>query len=263
MARRSVFTNTSQDRAYDRLAESLLQRCERTPGRTGWLAIAHLLPDVRVVTHLDDAERGELLGAWYALLEEAGLRLEACFHRTGIDVDAMVVHRGDDSSSWNAAAGAWNKARSGWIQLVRLLGQEALLEAFCPGKVLRLMAADVAAWHRHSGGGLHPDTFVWRDLPLPWQVLRGQATCTRRDVVAACRRHGVDWRSWVGEAPPRKPAPFRPTPELVHGVAVSSPSLARALRKAGAFSGKGLRGPLPLAVVERDAHGFAVEAREA
>jgi hypothetical protein len=36
----------------------------------------------------------------------------------------------------------------------------------CPGKVLRLMAADVAWWHRQSGGGLHQDTAVWKELPL-------------------------------------------------------------------------------------------------
>jgi hypothetical protein len=37
--------------------------------------------------------------------------------------------------------------------------------------------------------------------------------------------------------------PFRPTPELVHGVSVGHPELARVLKKLGFFSGKGLKLP--------------------
>ena len=55
---------------------------------------------------------------------------------------------------------------------------------------------------------------------------------------------------------------FTPTPELVHGVAVSSPTLAHALRRAGVFSGKPLRGVRPPVVVEYDVHGFATLAKE-
>ena len=53
---------------------------------------------------------------------------------------------------------------------------EEILDRICLGKVLRLMAADVAAWHRLAGGGLDPDTQVWNDLPLPWEVISGRPT---------------------------------------------------------------------------------------
>jgi hypothetical protein len=54
--------------------------------------------------------------------------------------------------------------------------------------------------------------------------------------------------------------PFHPTPELVHGVEVSSPGLAKVLRDTGWFSGKRAGPGEGAAVVERDAHGFAIRA---
>lgn len=136
-------------------------------------------------------------------------------------------------------AGAWNKARDNWINLLYALGLEFVLEEVCPGKVLRLMAADVVAWHRSAGQTLDPNTQVWATLPLPWEVLAGTATCTEDLVTAACRNAGLDpvKSGWVA---PRlhHVATFRPTPELVHGVSVGSPYLARILRQRGAFSGK-------------------------
>jgi hypothetical protein len=105
---------------------------------------------------------------------------------------------------------------------------------------MRLMAADVAAWHRSADGKLHPDTVVWATLPPPWDVLTGWEACTRSDVEKACRNAGVDAEKngWVGPRPSPRAVAFRPTPELVHGVAVSNPYLADWLRRAGAFSGK-------------------------
>jgi hypothetical protein len=67
---------------------------------------------------------------------------------------------------------------------------------------------------------------------------------------------------WAAPRPNRQVQAFRPTPELVHGVTVSSPHLAAALRRAGWFSGKS--GPLTevgtKVAVHRDEHGFAVGA---
>ncbi|SHK53800.1 hypothetical protein SAMN02745163_03999 [Clostridium cavendishii DSM 21758] len=40
------------------------------------------------------------------------------------------------------------------------LGTEEIVENICFGKVLRLMAADVAYWHQISGGDLDVDTMV-------------------------------------------------------------------------------------------------------
>ncbi len=112
-------------------------------------------------------------------------------------------------------------------------------------KVLRLMAADVAAWHRASGGDLHADTGPWCDLPLPWEVLRGEP-CSRSRVEAVCGKWEVDpiKGGWIAPPPERKVAAFAPTPELVHGVTVASPHLAALLRKAGVFSGKVLSWPV-------------------
>jgi hypothetical protein len=137
-----------------------------------------------------------------------------------------------------------------------------LLDDLCPGKVLRLMAADVAAWHGASGGGLHPDTRVWAALPAPWDALARKARCTRAMVEAACRNHGVDPAGWTGPRPPKLPVPFRPTPELVHGVAIGSPGLATLLREAGWFTGK-MAAPVAIpVVVDRDEHGAALRADE-
>jgi len=59
----------------------------------------------------------------------------------------MVVKKGNNSSDWNIAAGAWNKVRTNWMTLLITLGLDEIIEANCPGKVLRLMAADIAQWH--------------------------------------------------------------------------------------------------------------------
>jgi hypothetical protein len=152
------------------------------------------------------------------------------------------VRRGNDSTTWNVTAGAWNKLRSGWFSLLFSLGFEDWIERMCPGKVLRLMAADVAWWHR-AGGGLAPDTAVWAALPLPWDVLSGRAECRLGFVEEVCRAHGVDpvKSGWVAPKPQAVARPFRPTPELVHGVTVCHPGLAAQLRKLGVFSGKALK----------------------
>jgi hypothetical protein len=175
----------------------------------------------------------------------------------------MIVQRGNDSSTWNITAGAWNKAREAWIGVVYALGLDELLESQCPGKVLRLMAADVAVWHRVSGGELDPDTAVWAALPLPWEVLSGEAECSRSRVEEVCARFGVNpvKKGWISPRPGRQVQEFRPTPELVHGVTVASPELGRVLRSAGWFSGKPGRGVPGKVEVIRDEHGFALEAR--
>ena len=50
------------------------------------------------------------------------------------------------------------------MALLYALDMDEVLDQMCPGKVLRLMAADVAFWHRAVGGGLEPDTAVWAEL---------------------------------------------------------------------------------------------------
>lgn len=261
---RSQFTNTRQQKPYDPLCDALFQRCRRS-GTANWWAIAHTLPDAEALAHLTDEQRGALLGMWYDVLFRIAVLLQRTWERSNIDRETMIVRRGNDSSTWNVTAGAWNRAREGWVAVVHGMGVEEILERQCPGKVLRLMAADVAWWHRRSGGDLEPDTRVWSALPLPWEVVRGEAECPRSLVEEACARCGVDpvKNGWAAPRPGRAVQPFRPTPELVHGVTVASPELGVLLRKAGWFSARKARPVDVDVVIHRDPHGAALAAEEA
>lgn len=236
---RSKFTWTSQDRPYDEICEMLFKRLQGS-GTTNWWAVAHLHPTQEVLRHLSDEQKGKLLGRWYRILQDIAGVLQTVWEASDINKQTMIVKRGNDSSTWNSTAGAWNQARTAWIEIVYALEMSELLDDICLGKVMRLMAADVAYMHRSYGsGGLEPDTMVWNDLPLPWEVLRGEVSCTRHDVQAVCDKHKVDAREkgWIAPKPKRI-AEFKPTPELVHGVIITNPDLAYVLRKGRAFSGK-------------------------
>jgi hypothetical protein len=88
--------------------------------------------------------------------------LKEVWERNNINRETMIVRRGNDSNTWNNTAGAWDKARASWIALLQAMGMTEELDSMCFGKVLRLMAAEVASWHRLSGGELEQDT---KDLP--------------------------------------------------------------------------------------------------
>ncbi|MET9535356.1 hypothetical protein ABZY02_33190 [Streptomyces sp. NPDC006649] len=240
---RSVFTNGRQRQIYDEVAQALFQRLRNLPERTCWYAVAHVHPTAEVLAHVSDQDLTQLLVRWNGFLRQVAGLLEDAWNRHPLERDTMIVRRGNDSSTWNQAAQAWNTARAHWFALLTELGHDEVLDRICPGKVPRLMAADVAYWHRMSGGGLHPDTYVWADLPLPWEVLRGEKECPRALVEAACARHRVDpiAGAWTAPRPAAEAVAFRRTPELVHGVAVADPLMASALRSAGVFSGKGKR----------------------
>lgn len=252
---RSEFIIGGQQRPYDEVADMLFRRCVGSPpsalaswfgagpaqptATANWWTLAHVYPAPEVLARLTGAQQGELLGRWTALLQELAGYLQEVWARNSFDRAAMVVKRGDDSSTWNAAAGAWNKARDNWINLLYALGMEFVLEELCFGKALRLMAADVVAWHQSAGQGLDPNTRVWAALPLPWEVLLGTATCTRAQVAEACQRASLDPAKSGWLAPrPHGVVPFRPTPELVHGVSVANPYLAAVLKRHRYFSGK-------------------------
>ena len=241
LARRSLFTNGSQAHAFDAIAAMLFARLNGSP-TTDWFAVAHVFPRADVLSRLTDVERFELLAKTHAVLADAAAGLEAAALGMDINYDTMTVSRGQDSSTWNALAGAWNKARDYWIALVAAQGAYGLFDSFLPGKVLRLIAADVMSWHHSSGDSVHPDTPVAAELPRPWAVMTGQAACGRALVEEVCRKHGVEPQSSGWSAPRVRTAieTWRPTPETVHGVIVASPALAVFLRKVGAFSGYGL-----------------------
>ena len=233
---RSQFTVNPQDRAYDKVANMLFNRIGEDTGN--WLAIAYVHPVPEVLKHLTEEEKGSLLGTWYSVMVTSAGVLEKSSKENELDLVNLVVRRGNDSSTWNEAAGAFNKSREGWINSLYSLGAEDLLEKFTPPKALRLMAADVVAMHsRFGSGGLEGDTAVWGELPRPWDVISGNQTCTRQMVEDACKKHKIEGKGWIS---PRKKsvADFKPTNELVHGVAVSSPELASQLKKLGYYSGK-------------------------
>ena len=242
LGRRNLFITGPQARAFDEVAEKFLAECERSDD-TDWYAVAHVYPRADVLARLTVEELVALLERSLAILEESAARLEVVATRDNLDLEHMIVGAGNDSSTWNALAGAWNRARDFWIALVYALGQETFFDGFLPGKVLRLMAADVAAWHRMEGATVHDDTSVWAALPKPWDVLAGRAGCGRSDVETACRHFGIDPEKtgWTAPRPRTAVDTWRPTPESVHGVVVNHPELALLLRKIGAFSGKSIR----------------------
>lgn len=252
---RSEFTISGQQRPYDQVGDMLFQRCVgRTPSpvarwfgaspvppstTVNWWAIAHVYPTLQVLAHLSIEQQGKLLGHWTNLLQELASYLHEVWQQNTFQRVTMVVKPGDDSSTWNAAAGSWNKARDNWMNLLYALGMEFVLDEMCFGKVLRLMAADVVAWHRSAGQKLDPNTQVWAALPLPWEVFAGTATCTRTQVATACQRANLDPEKSDWLAPrPHSVVEFRPTPELVHGVSIANPYLATILKRHRYFSGK-------------------------
>ncbi|GAB3163977.1 hypothetical protein [Microbispora hainanensis] len=236
---RREFSLSGRDNPFDEIAEVLLRRCGDD---ADWWMIAQVRAMPDVLHRLTDGERGRLLGQWSAVMRQAARFLGRRW-RPATDRTSMVVRRGDDSSTWNTLAGAYNAARAGWLACLASLDALELLDASCPGKAMRLMAADLAAWHRSTGGDIDPATRVWAALPPPWEVLDGTASCTRADVEATCRTAGLDPEKsgWTAPTPTRRVAVFRPTPELVHGVAVADPVWAALLRRAGVFSGRPVR----------------------
>lgn len=237
---RSEFTVSGQQRPYDEIADMLLQRCRNEAEKANWWAVAQVYPVQEVLSKLSPEQQGMLLGKWTTLLQQVAAFLEELWQTNDFNRQTMVVRRGNDSSTWNNTAGAWNKARDGWMNLIYALGMEFILEEMCFGKVMRLIAADVAAWHYLQGHAGDPNLVVWNWLPLPWEVLCGKATCNRERVTAACKRAGLDPERSGWMAPrTHQPVPFLPTPELVHGVTVSNPYLATLLKQHKYFSGKG------------------------
>ncbi|HEX8390814.1 MAG TPA: hypothetical protein VF665_00540 [Longimicrobium sp.] len=245
---RSEFTVAGQQRAYDEIADMLFARCLRSP-RANWWAVAHVYPRVEVFQRLPQEQAGELLGRWFSMLQEIAALLREVWSASRFNRATMVVAKGNDSTTWNATAGAWNTARDNWIALLYTLGMEDLLDRVLPGKTMRLIAGDVAWWHAHVGTPPDPNLAVWNELPLPWEVMAGDAECTRGMVLAACARHGVDPEKsgWTQPRPHGAVAAFRPTPELVHGVTVANPFLAGFLKRLGYFSGKP-KGPVSASV---------------
>ncbi|GAA3078754.1 hypothetical protein [Streptosporangium carneum] len=240
VARRNLrreFSLSGRGNPFDEVAEMLLRRCGNG---TDWWMISLVYTAAQVLARLSDTERGQLLGMWSAAMRECADLLEELWERSDFDREEMVVYRGDDSTTWNLMAQAYNIARLSWLDCLAAMGALHLLDVACPGKVMRLMAYDLVRWHRSTGSDVDPDTLVWTRLPLPWDVLNGRASCTRQQVEMVCLRAGItaSQRGWTAPRPKRSVPLFQLTPELVHGVTVADPVWASLLRSAGVFSGK-------------------------
>jgi hypothetical protein len=240
---RREFTLAGRDNAIDEVAEALLaDALSRADADVEMLAWVY--PRPQVLARLTAEQLGRLLGDWHKVMDDTAQLLKAAWPGDeSVNRATMIVRRGMDSSTWNATASAYNAARSAWIGCVAAAGALPLLEPALPGKVMRLMAADLAAWHRGSGGDVDPNTAVFARLPLPWEVMAGTARCTAADVRAACAEAGLaaDRSGWTAPLPDGQVAEYRPTPELVHGIAVADPVWAGLLRRGGAFSGRKIR----------------------
>lgn len=237
--RRRLFSLAGKENPMDHLAAALLERCHRS-GHADWVMIAQVCPRPEVLQKLPDEDLGALAGRWWHVMRDCSSELAAAWPGDQVNRMSMIVRRGMDSSTWNTMAQAYNAARAGWLNCTSLAGAGALTAPFLPGKVMRLMAADLAYWHSASGGDVDPDTKAWARLAFPWDVINGLADCTRADVEAACADAGVDpvARGWTAPHASGDLAEFVPTPELVHGVAIGDPQWAALLRRAGVFSGK-------------------------
>lgn len=243
---RSEFTVNGQTRPYDEIADMLFKRCKEHAQSANWWAIAQVYPQVEVLEKLTGDQQGRLLGKWTSLLQQVAVFLETLWTQHDFNRATMVVKIGNDSTTWNNTAGAWNKARDSWLNLLYSLGMEFVLEEMCFGKAMRLIAADVAAWHYLQGTKADPNLLVWNRLPLPWDVFSGKAACNRATVQAACKAAGLDAEKsgWIAPRP-HGVVPFKPTPELVHGVAISNPYLAKILKQHKYFSGKNIQPLFP------------------
>jgi hypothetical protein len=237
---RSMFTCGKQDRVYDGVCEAMLEHLQQRRS-TNWLAISYVDPSREIVARLNKFEQLAIFSAYVTAMESIAKRLESMFDDLKVNPKTMVVKKGQNSSGWNASAGAWNKLRQGWMSLVGEIGMDDLTKTHLPGKVMRLMAADVMYWHSTVGDTVEPNTLVWADLPRPWDVLLNGKSCSKALVVKTCKKFKLDPETtgWVAAPARGNPATFKPTPNMLHGVTVpNSPTLMRMLKCVGAYSGK-------------------------
>ena len=249
--RQSVFSGSGQDAAWDRVSDNLFPLITPAP------CLGLIFPHKDVLRSMTDAGRTMLLFKGYAELFAMAQVMGALWLSLGADRATMEVQRGMNSSDWNILAGAWNGVRSLWISLIYACGREEDLDRLLPGKAMRLMASDVMAWHRSLGDDEGPDVKVFKQLPLPWDVVLGREVCGRELVLTAISRARVK-DTWTKPREPQPPVPTKITNALVHGVAAESPELADMLRRAGWFAGKGVVAKDESALVIRDEFGFAI-----
>lgn len=255
--RRSVFMVGSQSRAKDKIVEGLFELMEENRG-TNWFQVALVMPTPKVMSHLTQEELGILIGRSHLVMSSCADHLSVLFEQLPERMrDEMVMVKGVDSSRWNAYAGALNTIRSMWINAVLASTMAPILDSYLPGKAPRLMASDLVWWYRNSGEPLHADTRMFAAVPRPWDVIHGEASLGREEILAIAKQFGdvdAEKTGWVGPRAPEKAERPEAEPALVHGIIVTDPLLAKSLRRCGVFSGKKLKhlADLPDAITRKE-----------
>lgn len=236
MGRRSIFTVGKQARAFDELADALF----RSTSDHNWFALAHVFPRADVVEHLSETQKVHLLDMALGMMRQSSDLLAKLAQSSDMQIATMIVRCGDDSTTWNQVAGAWNRARDMWLAMIVALGAESVLEVFMPTKAMRLMAGDVASWHAAVDGEqpLDPDTAAWRDLPKPWECMSDETPCPASKVYEVCATHGIDAdaKGWTSPRMRLQIAPWIPNYDTVCGIQMAHPEVAWWLRKVGMFT---------------------------
>lgn len=240
--RRSLFMFGTQSKAFDTLSDELFKLI---PEDGAWEQVALVRPTRSIFNRLSSVQVAELMGLFHKEMVSHSERLGELYNALPSRMrEEMVMVQGVDSSRWNAYAGALNTMRSAWVAATISAGMEEVFDSYMPGKAPRLMAADLAWGYRNQGSGLHPDTALFNALPYPWEVVQGQATLTRAQIIEKAEELKVTDYEKSGWVAPRSSIELElPSiePYTVHGVIVADPHLGATLKRLGVFSGKGIK----------------------
>lgn len=235
---KSKYTTELGEEGYGHISELLLKRCLKSTkegqvgNETNWLALSHIYSSEEVLTNLTDEQKGDLLCNWTNILDELANILEKYWNNNLLIKETMIEKKGMDSIKWNSAADAWNNARDHWVNLIYSLGLDYVLDEILFGKVIRLTWPHVVVGPTASLRKQIPHKEVWNMLPLPWEVFKGKEKCNKEVVIKCCELVEIDAEKygWVTLGF-HEVTEYKPTPELVQGIAVSNPFLATILKK--------------------------------
>ncbi|NJO02311.1 MAG: hypothetical protein HC880_12035 [Bacteroidia bacterium] len=217
----------------DAIARLLFARCLGNAQSTWW-AIAHVCLHEEVISRLTDKHKGKLIGRWFGILSEIADLLATLWESSALQRDTMTARPGNDSSSWNHTANAWNNARLHWIALLRALNLQTMLTAIYLGKVQPLSFIKAETSLSKTNAASKNDWLLWLALPLPWEVLRGRQICSRQRVENQCARQRIDPASLDWPAP-QTSTDNHPSPTLIQVIKEDAPALINLLKAHGYF----------------------------
>lgn len=237
--RATKFILGEQSRAFDE-ASTLLEGL--LPADANWGEIVKVKPTKTIFSKLSSVQLTEYINVAHKQLVWLSGELETLY-ATNIPEqthESMVVTRGVNSSKWNAYAGAYNTIRAGWVSAVHTAGLSKLFDEYLPGKMVRLMAADLIRWNSYFGRTVHEDTELFNALPKPWDVIKGDAVLTRQQILSVADKIGatsVVENGWVDSRTRRDDETPTVDPTLLHGIVVKNETIKSVLKKAGVFKG--------------------------